>query len=172
MMGSVLIWAGTLVFLMGLSFVLDGRIPDEAMPFIAPPFVIAGLVGSVVYYRRSMLGGKWRLHQQGQRMVLERVAPPFEFDLDDAELAVGRYEYQARGVRGAMPTVTLTATGVPPIILTSPVGVGWQNIGEEAILAELSGQPASAPVPKSGAPHLRLEDAAAFAELQVKARGR
>jgi hypothetical protein len=170
--GSMMIWMGAIGVAVGLAFVLDGRIPEEAMPFIAPPIVIAGLIGSVVYYQRSLLGGTWRLHHAAERMVLERVAPPLAFDLDDAQLAIGRYEYQTRGGRGAIPTVTITATGAAPVLLTGPIGVGWQNLGEDEILAQISGEPAPAAVPKSGSPHVRLEDAAAFAALQAKARGR
>jgi len=171
-LGSMVIWVGSISVGVGLSFVLDGRIPEEALPFIALPFVIAGLIGSVVYYRRSLLGGKWRLHHAGERMVLERVQPPLAFDVDDAQLAIGRYEYQARGSRGAIPTVTIAATSATPILLTGPIGVGWQSLGEEEILAELSGAPAPAPVAKTVAPHFRLDDAAAFAALQAKARAR
>ncbi len=185
MLGTMAIWMGTLLALVPLSILAEGRVPEEVLPFIAIPVVLTGLTLAIVYHLRAVRGGRYRLHHEGQRMILEQRSPHQIVDLDDAQLFDGRHEYRVRATRAALPTVTITAAGFGPLIVTGPIGVGWENLGEREVLASLDDErPASASRATAsratasratasratGAPQLRLDDAAAFAALQSKAR--
>lgn len=172
LLGTMAIWMGTIFVLVPISMLAEGHVPDEVLPFLSIPLVVIGLISAIVYHRRAVRGGKWRLHHDGSRMILERTSPALVIDLDDAQLAIGRHEYQVKSSRGAQPTVTVAVMGMAPLIITGPVGFGWENLGERAILAELGGEPGPAPATKTRAPHVRLDDATAFTALQASARQR
>ena len=156
----------------GLAYVLQQLLldePGEAVPFVPLLVVLVGLISSVVYYRRKRAGGNWRLHDDGERMILEQVTPPRAFDLDDAQLAIGRYEHRSEDVQTSLPTVVITVGGIPPIVVTGSMVVRSLKPGErDIILADPEPEEGLA----TGAPHFRIADAAVFAALQARARER
>lgn len=161
------VWMGTITVVSVLASALDGQVPDAVLPWLTLPLVLGGLVGAGLVHRRIATGGSaWRLHLAGDRRVLERTNPAEAFDLSRAGLRATRYEYSARGVRGAMPTVTIDLPGGTTLVVSGPVGVGWQNLGEEE-----AGFGSPGPRPeRSRAPHVRLDDPAAFQALSTLGR--
>lgn len=159
-LAAMVVWIGTAIVVAVGSTLLDGRVPPWTM-MLGPVFVLAGLVASGLAYRRLSAGGTdWRLHVSAQRVVLEQVGQS-AWELVPERLAATRYEYQVRATRGAMPTVTITLPDGRTRVVSGPVGVGWVNLGEAEVLGL-----DDAPPPRSPAPHLRLDDAAAFEALR------
>ena len=153
------IWMGTLTLVTVFAAALDGRVPEAVLPWVSVPVVLAGFVGAGFAHRRIATGGSaWRLHLTADRRVLERTSPPAAFDLTRSGLRTTRYEYSTRAGRAAMPTVTVDLPDGKALVITGPIGVGWQNLGEED-----AGFGTGGPTPdRSRAPDVRLDDAAAF----------
>ena len=161
------VWGGTVVLVSVASSVLDGRVPDAVLPAVGVPIVFAGLCAAWFVYKRVGAGSRWRLHATADRCILERVQPPRAFDLAAATLRRARYVYSVRGGRGAMPTVTIELPDETTLVVTGPIGVGWQNVDEEEFSAEVGfGAPALAGSP---APDVRLDDSMGFAALSARA---
>jgi hypothetical protein len=157
------IWMGTITFVSVVSMALDGHVPEALLPWIALPLVLLGLVAAgYAHFRITTGGSAWRLHLGPDRRVLERTRPSEVHDLARTSLRKTRYEYSFRGGRGAMPTVSIELPGGTSLVVTGPIGVGWQNLSEE----DVPGFGSSTPAPdRSRAPDVRLDDAAAFAAL-------
>lgn len=158
------VWGGTILLVTIVGSLADGRVPDEVLPWVGIPLVVAGLVGAFLVHRRISRGGSgWRLHLASDRAVLERNGEAF--DLARANVRVTRYEYQVRATRAAMPTVTIELPGGTSVVVTGPMGVGWVNLGEEEFAGGSSGpRPA-----RSRSPDVRLDDALAFDSLSKRA---
>ena len=163
------VWMGTIAFVSVVAGMLDGRVPEAVLPWVALPIVLCGLVGAFLVHRRIRTGGtRWRLHVTREQLVLERTSPPHALDLARVALRKTRYEYSFRGGRGAMPTVTIELDGGGTLVVSGPVGVGWQNLSEEETFAQMGVGPSPGASPeRSRSADVRLDDAAAFQALQA-----